>query len=108
MRPSATDIQFIRKLRGYLAMAKISAEPQIHFELTVKLSEAETRALDALAGYGDDAFIKAFYEKLGTAYMKPHEAGLREFLKTIRILVPGQLTRLDAARSTFKANSGEN
>lgn len=57
----------------------------------------EVRALDALVGYGDDAFVKVFYEHLGKHYMQPHEAGL----KSVRELVPGILRRTDDARLVF-------
>lgn len=82
-------------------MAKITAQPKINFELTVTLSESEARALDALTGYGDDAFIEKFKKDLGSHYMKDHEQGLRDLFKSIRQIVPGQLSRLDAARKEF-------
>jgi hypothetical protein len=40
--------------------------------------------LDALAGYGAEAFLKHFYEKLGKSYMEPHEKGLRSLFQSIR------------------------
>ena len=58
--------------------------------------------MDALAGYGDDEFIKVFYEKLGKAYMEEHEDGLRLFLSTIRKEMSGPLAKMDAARKTFE------
>lgn len=82
-------------------MAQIYQAPKVDLVLTFVVNEAEARALDALAGYGDDAFIKAFYEKLGTHYMVPHEHGLRSFLKSIRDFVPNALSRLDHARKAF-------
>lgn len=48
-------------------MATITQKPQVTLELHFKIDEAEALALDALVGYGDDAFIKAFKEKLGAA-----------------------------------------
>ena len=83
-------------------MAKIIARPKIALELAFSVTEIEARALAALAGYGDDAFIKAFDELLGRHYMEPHEAGLRAFLKSIREIVPGHLNRVDQARKTFE------
>jgi hypothetical protein len=85
-------------------MATIVSKPRIELRLTIALTEDEARALDALAGYGDDEFIKAFYEVLGKAYMEPHEAGLRLFLSTIREEMPRQLARVDEARKLFEAN----
>ena len=83
-------------------MAKIDARPKIELTLAFTVTEIEARALDALAGYGDDAFIDAFYKHLGKAYMESHEAGLRTFLKSIREIVPGHLSRVDEARKIFE------
>jgi hypothetical protein len=41
-------------------MAKITTRPNVNLDLTFTINESEARALDALAGYGDDSFIKAF------------------------------------------------
>jgi hypothetical protein len=82
-------------------VAKITAQSKINFEMTITISEAETRALDALTGYGDTEFIKAFKEFLGEYYLRDHEQGLKDFFKSIRQIVPGQLSRLDAARKEF-------
>lgn len=82
-------------------MAEILGHPNVTLTMTIALSEGEARALDAMAGYGDDAFIIAFYEHLGKSYMEKHEDGLRKFLKTIRQFMPGVLSRVDAARKEF-------
>lgn len=82
-------------------MAKISGQAKVEMTLTFTVTESEARALDALAGYGDDSFIKHFYEKLGRHYMEPHEKGLREFLKSIRSEVAPILSRATEAREVF-------
>lgn len=82
-------------------MAKITQQPTVTVEATFTVNEAELRALDGLAGYGDDAFIKMFYKDLGQTYLKPHEAGLREFLKSIRSIVGPIIQRTDNARKEF-------
>ena len=84
-------------------MAKLTMRPSVNLDLTFTVNESEARALDALAGYGDDSFIAAFYDKLGKAYMDKHEAGLRSFLKDIRAFVPSALSHLDAARKAFES-----
>lgn len=86
-------------------MARIEQKPMITIEATFTVNESELRALDALAGYGDQAFIDMFYQKLGAAYLKPHEAGLREFLKSIRTIAAPILKRTDIARQAFKGES---
>ena len=80
----------------------IVARTSMIFGVDISLSESEARALDALVGYGDDAFIKHFYETLGKAYMEHHEAGLRSLFKRLREDMPPQLRRIDQARDVWK------
>lgn len=56
----------------------------LEFTTTITLTEGQIRALDAMVGYGDDAFMKAFYIKLGRHYMQPFEKDLRELFDNIR------------------------
>lgn len=86
-------------------MAVVVSQPDIKVSCTFTVSEQEMRALDALAGYGDDTFIKTFYEKMGTTYLKPHEHGLREFLKSIRAVVAPSIKQIDSVRKFI--NEGE-
>lgn len=65
-------------------MAKLEARPRLNMEVRLILTLDEALALDGIAGYGDDAFIKTFKENLGTHYIRDHEKGLRSFLKTVR------------------------
>ena len=85
-------------------MATTSRKPVVFVGVRVQfeVDEEEARALDALAGYGDNAFIEAFYEKLGRAYMKKHEAGLRRFLQSIREVVSPGLAAIDKTRDAMK------
>ena len=87
-------------------MAEIIGRPNVNLDLTFRINEAEARALEDLAGYGDDNFIKAFYEKLGKCYMEKHEAGLRSFLCSVRSFLPPQLAALDEARKAFLSLPG--
>ncbi len=82
-------------------MAKLTVRPKLDVEIHFVVNEIEARALDALAGYDTDAFIKAFYEHLGQHYMRDHEAGLRTFLETIRGVVAGGLNQVDEARKAL-------
>ena len=82
-------------------MAKITEQPNVDMKLTFTINEDEARALDALVGYGDDAFIRVFKENLGAAYIENHEAGLRTFFQDVRTFVPPALSRLDRARKAF-------
>ena len=82
-------------------MAQIVELPVVSVTAKFTVTEGELRALDALAGYGDDAFIQMFYKNLGEAYMKPYEAGMREFLKSIRNVASPILSQTDKARKAF-------
>jgi hypothetical protein len=82
-------------------MAILEAKTKLEVSVSFTVNESELRALDALAGYGDNAFIKMFYENLGESYMKPHEAGLREFLKSIRNIATPIISQTDKARKAF-------
>lgn len=82
-------------------MAEIEERSVVKVDAKFTVSEGELRALEALAGYGDDAFIEMFYKNLGKTYLQPHEKHLREFLKSIRSIATPILSRTDAARKAF-------
>ncbi len=88
-------------------MAKAIATPTLDLNVRFEINLVEARALDGLAGYGDDAFIKVFYEKLGKAYMQEHEQGLREFLKTIRSVVGPAIRKIDDVERILKREAKE-
>ena len=61
------------------------------FDLDIKLTESEARALEALTVYG-----------LGTAYAKPHDAGLRSLFEAIKMQVKPQLRIVDNAKKKIE------
>lgn len=71
---------------------------RVEVKATIALTEIELAALDALAGYGVDPFLKVFYEKLGKAYLEKHEAGIRSLFEAIRSEVPRLLSQAQVAR----------
>ncbi len=79
---------------------KIEGRPTLELEVIIRLTEKEARAVEALGGYGEDAFVKFFYENLGRTYMQPYEEGLRSFLKTTGMLNTW-LRRIDKSRKVF-------
>ncbi len=79
---------------------KTKTTAKIEAQFTLQLSEDEAGALDALAGYGADAFLKVFYKYMGEHYMRPHEAGLRSLFATIGGLRYG-LQQSHKARRVF-------
>lgn len=84
-------------------MAKLIAKPTIEMSILFELTEEEAIALDALAGYGADAFLKVFYEKMGRAYLEPHEKGLRSLFEFVREAMPRYRQKIDDARKVFES-----
>lgn len=82
-------------------MVKVVGNVQSRVTVAVQfeVDEEEARALDALAGYGDDAAIEAFYKNCGKHYLQPYEAGLRRFLSEIRKVVSPALNEADRNRA---------
>lgn len=87
----------------------IKIETAVSITATLTLAEGQLRALDALAGYGDEAFFKAFYLKLGKYYMQPVERDLRELFAMIRNEVPMALAGVKESRESLgiPASSGK-
>lgn len=77
----------------------------MEFNVYLKLTEVEARALDALVGYGHKEFLNVFYEKLGRHYMEPNEKGLISLFESVRREIPRHLSRIDKTRETFKLNN---
>lgn len=85
-------------------MAKLVAfKPAVTVTATLTLDHAEIAALDALAGYGTQAFLDVFYAKLGKAYLGPHEAGLRSLFDTVRGDAGRALASVRDAENVLKA-----
>lgn len=84
-------------------MARLTTEPKLEARATIQFEESELRALDALIGYGTDPFLKVFYKHMGSSYMKPHEAGLRQLFKTLGGSVGEALRKVDDARKLLNA-----
>lgn len=84
-------------------MAEIVGRPSVALIVRFEITEAEARALDALVGYGDEAFLKAFKNLLGKSYMEGNEQGLTDFFKSIREKLPHLLRQTDKARKVFNS-----
>ena len=83
-------------------MALINSRHSIHLKFSFEIDEEEAQALNAISQYGDDAFIKAFAEKLSPESMRLHQKGLRKFLKSCRESIPHVLEKTESARREFK------
>jgi hypothetical protein len=83
-------------------MARAERNVQVTFSVKMmSLTESECRALDALVGYGDDAFLDVFKKSLGEHYIRDHEAGLRSFFSTVRKEVLPGLRQIDQLREAI-------
>ena len=84
-------------------MTKVTVKTGVELEMHLVLNETEARALDALVGYGIDPFLKTFYEKLGRAYLGPHEQGLRNLFTQVGATVGQALGKMDEMRARLRA-----
>jgi hypothetical protein len=74
----------------------------IKASITLDLTEGETRALEAICGYGPEQFKKWFYKHLGTAYLQQHEKHIDTLFEKSRGLGK-QLRMIDEARIKLKS-----
>lgn len=72
---------------------------QIEAKVVLELDEHEAAALEAIFSYNVDAFLAVFYERMGKAYVQPHEEGVRSLHKQIRGLMAGPLAEVKAMRT---------
>jgi len=88
-------------------MAEFKTKTILEAQATITFNEVELRALEAMTGYGADAFLGVFYEKLGKRYMQPYEAGLRSLFETINPPVKTAIRQVDEARACLKVGTAE-
>lgn len=79
-------------------MSEIKPQVQVTIDHTLRLTESEAKGLVALAGYGEDAFFKAFYGTLGSHYLKPHEQSIRALFQAIQAQLPRNIEAVEATR----------
>lgn len=76
----------------------ITTQSTMTVKAVMELDEQQMRALDAMACYGTDPFISAFYKVMGEGYLKPHEPGLVLLFDQIRKAITPSLAELDKYR----------
>lgn len=86
-------------------MSSIRSKASIEGKIVLEISENEARALDAIVGYGPDAFVKWFYKNCGTHYLKPHEVAMRSLFGDLRSQLGRHLNKFDKARKVFEETS---
>ncbi len=77
------------------------------YGIVLNLNESEARALDALFGYNDDAFLKAFYKHMGSHYLQPHEKGFRSLSSAVRGQITDQLGIVARARRALNGTTAK-
>lgn len=82
-------------------MAHLISTPRLDLSIQFELNYHEAAALDAIAGYGFEQFIRVFYEKMGKHYLQPHENGLRSLFKSVREQLPGIVSQFEDARGVL-------
>jgi hypothetical protein len=82
-------------------MAELISTPRLSLNVQFELNHAEAAALDAIAGYGVEEFVKVFYGHLGKAYLQPHEHGLRSLFNSVRKQLPPIVERYENARAVL-------
>lgn len=80
---------------------EINSGSQMEFQVTLRLTEKEARALNAITVYGVKRFLEMFYEKLGKGYLQPHEKGAESLFETVKNELPKHLSRFDSTRKHF-------
>lgn len=80
-------------------MSKIKSNSQASVEFNVRftLTLGQAKALEAIAGYGADPFLKVFYEHMGKAYLQPHEAEMRRLFSQIKDELPREISKIETA-----------
>ena len=87
-------------------MTQVRTKTRVRFSVTFDLDETQARALDAMVGYGADAFFETFY-KMGKHYMQPYEGGMRSLFEAVDKQVRPQLAVVDRARKAIEEAAKE-
>jgi len=88
-------------------MATSTPNASIEMSMTVTLTEAEVRALNAIMGYGVASFLKAISSQLSEALPRAHEAGIRSLFDTLQPQCVNAIKRAEAARLAFNVDAYE-
>ena len=83
-------------------MADFKTRTIVEARAEISFGEGELRALDAMIGYGADAFLKVFYPHLGEAYMQKYEDDFRALFATLGMPVRQALMAADQARQDIR------
>ena len=74
---------------------KVKSEVKIDIKISVELTLSEARALNQIASYNVNDFLKLFYQHLGKSYLHPHEAGVIQLFETAKELLGSEIYKAD-------------
>lgn len=86
-------------------MEKVNSTSQMDFQVILKLTEKEARALQAITVYGTKEFLETFYKYLGKSYLQAHEDGVKSLFETIKKDLPAHLNKMDKCRDLWRTES---
>jgi len=86
-----------------MATAEIKSKVDLDLKIQLTVSLAEARALHEIIKFGNDAFLKVFYEHLGKSTLKQQEAGLISLFNTIRDNIPARIHESEEIIKTVNA-----
>jgi hypothetical protein len=76
-----------------------TTKASIEFRILLTLTIDEAAALNAIAGYGTDAFLKVFYQEMGKAYLEDYEDDLRTLFDKLQNEIPLEISKIEEARA---------
>ena len=78
-----------------MAQTEIKSTLALDFQITLKLTLAEAKALKEITGYGHKPFLEGYYKQLGKSYLQPHEKGVISLFTTIKENLGNQIFKAD-------------
>lgn len=77
------------------------ARVDVDYSITLTLTVNEAKALEAIAGYGTQAFLEVFYAKLGRYYLQPTEKDVILFLEKCSHCLPQEIRKIEEAQKAI-------
>lgn len=77
---------------------KVKSTSSVVSNFTISLTEGEAAALNAIAIYGADEFLRVFYTHLGKAYLEPYEKDMRSLFLVLKGELSPHLSKAKKAR----------
>jgi hypothetical protein len=88
-----------------MSEAAVKIKTEVNITASITFTEGQLAALEAMAGYGSDAFLRAFYVKLGKHYMKPFERDLRDLFDKIKTDIKPALKEVRQVRKQLESKN---